>query len=137
MVTEAETIHFHKGRRKQVMILALSAIAVGLVVAAGLTTRYYTTPERIRAAAEAYLQRYAPGRVSVGLASFSWLDGIRLFDVAVADTLPRLSRPEAPPAVAAPSPFFTCREVRLTTELLPTAVGRLSIESIVAFEPPR
>ncbi|MFQ5494422.1 MAG: hypothetical protein ACE5EX_03490, partial [Phycisphaerae bacterium] len=68
--------------RRRVAILALPLTAVAAVL---LVYRHYTSPQRVCALAERYLQRYVNGDVTISRASFSWLDGIRLIDVAIGE----------------------------------------------------
>ena len=66
MNTDAETTRPRRRWGKVVTRIVLPTIAVSLVVTAVITVRRYTAPERIRAAAEAYLRQYTSGQVSVG-----------------------------------------------------------------------
>lgn len=45
--------------------------------------RWWTDPARLRRIAEAYLEKRVNGWVSVGSATFSWSEGVRLVDVAI------------------------------------------------------
>ena len=76
----------NKSRRRRRRVAGWAVLLLGLpLIGAGvLTYRHYADPERVRAEAEALLQQFALGRVRVGSAAFSILDGIRLFDVVVA-----------------------------------------------------
>ncbi len=118
-----------KWRRRAVVLFVLAAVATG----GGLVYRHYTDSVRIRRVAEAYLQEHLRelGRVTVGSARFSWLEGIRLKDVRIT---------EAPPATGPPGDHtsnvvFSCPEAQITLDPLSILVGKLSIKSIVAVEP--
>ncbi|MGB2985706.1 MAG: AsmA-like C-terminal region-containing protein [Phycisphaerae bacterium] len=116
-------------------VLALVLLVIG-VIAGALIYRHYTNPERIRAIAEAYLQRYTHGLVTVGSASFSWFGGVRLFDVTVEEVARAAARDGPRQVTTDPtSPVFSCREVRVTHDLASALIGDLKIQSIVALEP--
>jgi hypothetical protein len=98
----------------------------------------YTHPERIRALAKAYLQQRVRGTASIGSASYSWLRGVRLYDVAVRPPEAQPPRPASTVPATFDGPVFTCREVRLATARgvgRSLISGKLSVESVVAFEP--
>jgi len=134
-VTEARDRQPVSPRRKGWRRVLALVLVIAVVVAGGLFYRHYTNPERIRDFAKAYLQDYVRGPVTIGSASFSWWDGVRLFDVAICE-IPRRALQSAPPGVANPQiPVFSCREVRLTYDRASTVSRSLRIESIVALEP--
>ncbi|MFH1109544.1 MAG: hypothetical protein V1790_10165 [Planctomycetota bacterium] len=122
----------NKSRRRRRKVAGWAVLLLGLqLIGAGvLAYRHYADPERVRAEAEALLQQFALGRVRVGSAAFSILDGIRLFDVVVAGAPgeERLMPDDA-------DRVFSCREVLLTHDPLSALWGQLRIRSVVAIEP--
>ena len=116
-----------RGRRVVVILLAMLAVGLGTVV---WLYRHYTDPERIRQLAESRLQHYVGGRVSVGGARFSWVEGVCLSDVAVfaADAAGKGTH-------ATSDAVFTCREVRLQHDTKAALSGGLVIKNVTAVEP--
>lgn len=121
-------------RRRRRTLFVLFPIAIAVM--GYLLVRHYTRPERITAIAEAYLQQFTRGRVTVGDASFSLFGGVRLFDLRVdpvereasgGGTLVDGDRPMPP--------VFSCRETKVTHNLLSMLVGDFRIRSIVASQP--
>jgi hypothetical protein len=100
-----------------------------------LLYRHFTVAERIRAIAQAHLQRYTNGLVSVGGAKTSWLGGVRLFDVAVAEVGSETHDDSGTTAASRTRPVFSCREVRLTHDFASAVFGDLRIRSVVALQP--
>lgn len=113
------------------------AVIFGLLVAASIVGiavyRHYADPERVRAAAESYLQRLTNGRVRVASASFSIMNGIRLNDVTVWEPLRHDSK--AVPTPVPREPAFSCHEISIAHNPWALIRGRLEIESLVATEP--
>jgi len=118
-----------RGKRRTARRVVLIAFAMS-ALAVVLAHRRYADPERVRAEAEALLQQFAHGRVTVGSAAFSILDGIRLFNVEVAG-LPS----QVPSAPQTTDTVFSCREIRLSHDPLSALWGRIRIRSMVAVEP--
>lgn len=136
MSTEPFSLRPAKPRRRWLRRLLLLIPVVGVILAGLVLVRHYTHPERIRATAEDYLQRFAHGRVSVGSARFSLFGGIRLFDVTVSEvpheaTFSLDGRPSRRPI----TPVVSCREVKLTCDLTSIFVDRPRVRSVVAFAP--
>ena len=110
---------------------------VPVALAASLVAAYahYADPAYIRSAAEQYMQQFTTGRVTIGRASFSWLDGVRLHDVALYE--PKAS--SGPTSTAASrsldNAIFTCPHVLLETDLIASMLGKLTITSVIATEP--
>ncbi len=122
-------------RRRRRWLILLSAGVVCAVVAGGVANSHFTNPEYVRARAEAYLQQFLRGRVTVGAARLSWFDGIRLYDVTVTGASQGASAAASPAANHSPDNVFSCREIAVTHELLSTLTGQLIIRSIVAKQP--
>ncbi|MCH7870583.1 MAG: hypothetical protein IID33_02680 [Planctomycetes bacterium] len=120
------------GRRRRIVLLILSAATA---VTALQVYDHYTDPERIRALAEAYLQRYVRGRVTVGSAAFSWVNGVSLFDVSVAEVPAPTSSANADGEAVRSVPVFFCGVVRITHDSLSLLRGDLQIRSIEARGP--
>ena len=80
-------------RRRRVARWAVLLVGLVLIGTGMVTYRHYADPERVRAEVEALLQQFAHGRVRVGAARFSLLDGIRLLDVSVASVRAWSGRP--------------------------------------------
>lgn len=128
-----------KSNRSKGAKWTLRGICIFALLAVGLGVRSYLSkrmdPERVRSMAESFLQGLTKGEVSVGGASFSWWDGIRIFDVTVAEA----SRETDGTGVAYPpltsEPFFSCREIELAHDPWALMAGRLVIRSVVAKEP--
>ena len=116
-------------RRRAVVLFVLTLVATS----GGLIYRHYTDAERIRAIAEAYLQKHLRelGKVTIGSARFSWLEGIRLRDVRVTEASPAAG----PPGDHASNVVFSCPQAQITLDPLSILVGKLNIRSIVATEP--
>ncbi len=110
-------------------------IIVAVLIASGLVYRHYTNPERIRDLAKGYLQRYLRGPVTIGSASFSWWDGVRLFDVAVHEVQRGASQRTPPTGTTPLSPVLSCREVRLSHDRSSVLSGGLRVKGIMALEP--
>ncbi len=119
--------------RRMVLWLAPAALAIGAVAGAS-AYRSFANPERVRAEAEAHLQKLTNGRVSVGSATFSFFGGIHLFDVAVA-AAPHDGLAQEPWVPSVGENVFSCREAWLSHDPLSALWGRLRIRSIVAVEP--
>ncbi|MBI4718375.1 MAG: hypothetical protein HY763_11260 [Planctomycetes bacterium] len=123
------------GRRRRVRLPFLLAAAATTVLAIWGADRHFADPERIRARAEASLQEYFHGRVAVGAARFSWLEGITLRDVAVSEVPHGTGvRPDSL-VPKPPGSVFYCDRVELKPQVLPLLQGLLRIESVVAHEP--
>ena len=139
-----ETIQQGQKRGSRWRKIAGVAIAFLIVCGVGgaLTYRHFTNPERIRKIAEAVLQRYSTAKVSVGSASVTWQDGVRIFDVkfvARNDEFPgtTLVDPGDENARSALSaePVFSCREIRLVADRKSVFMGSPDIETVIAIEP--
>ncbi|MFQ5463863.1 MAG: hypothetical protein ACE5E5_14705, partial [Phycisphaerae bacterium] len=89
-----------------------------------------TAPERVRAVARRYLQRFARGDVHIGAAQFSWLEGITLWDVTVSDPKRTLALGKVDR-----QPIFSCRELRLDHDRWSVFSRHWRIRSVVALEP--
>ncbi len=112
-------------------------VAVGIVSVLGLLGVFiayhrFTDPERIRVAAEEYLQRWTSGQVHVESASFSLMGGIRLNDVSVLESI-RNGVPAGRATLS--SPVFSCHEILIEHDPWGLLRGRLNIESLVATRP--
>ena len=131
--------------RRRARYLILPAIALALLTFAGLIYRNLTDAERIRALAESYLEQYIQGRVVVGSASFSLLGGIQLSDVVVTGASRRLkpaarggesgSQDDSSGKENSGLSVMTCPRIEIAHNPWAALLGRLSIESLVAFEP--
>ncbi|MBU0717124.1 MAG: hypothetical protein KJ749_02660, partial [Planctomycetes bacterium] len=119
--------------RKRILALALVLVVAAFAGVVEIVRRHYVDPENIRAKAESYLQQFSRGRVTVGGATFSWLEGITLTDVAVAEAPDEVSG--SPGSVRRPDTVFSCPEVKLTHNLLAWGGDRLKITSLVALGP--
>lgn len=107
--------------------------------------KFHTNPNRIRQLTVAYLQNYLNGVVEIGEVEFSWADGVTLHDVALFQ--PGITETDSPipqPGETESSstgltlerlPIFSCREVKITHDLMAALSGTLKIHSIVAKEP--
>lgn len=124
--------------------MAAALLAILLAIGVGLGYRRLTSPERIRAMVEGYLQQYTNGRVRVGSASWSFTDGVQLRDVVVMpsahsanEKIDPLSHSAAEPSTSATElkPVFVCKRVRLTTDHGWRFFRRPRIEAILATEP--
>jgi len=110
----------HRRRRRMWWLVAITLL-VGVIGAGAVVYVRVADPERVRRAAEDYLQRYFAGPVSIRTAAFSWTEGVRLFDVAVGSPTPKaeavsggpIDQPDARGALDAVRPILTCREIRL------------------------
>jgi len=95
--------------------------------------QYFTSDERIRKQAVAFLTQFSGGEVRVGQARFSFFSGVALRDVLIA--LP----PEVDFDPTAKSlqdrQVFAAREVQLHHEPFSLLVGRLKVAEIVANQP--
>ncbi len=114
-------------------VVALLLIAAGVTI--GLAYRHYTSPERIRALAETYLQRYVRGPVTVGAAGFSWRRGVRLFDVTVMEPPGSTMDAGVFGNAGGAEPVFSCPEIRLVHDSFAALWGELRIRSITAVSP--
>ncbi|MCH7883740.1 MAG: hypothetical protein IIC01_00695 [Planctomycetes bacterium] len=131
--------------RRRARYLVLPAIALALLTFAGLIYRNLTDAERIRALAESYLEQYVHGRVKVGSASFSILGGIQLSDVVVTGASRRLkpaardgesgSQDDSSGKENSGLSVITCPRIEIAHNPWAALLGRLSIESLVVFEP--
>ncbi|MCH7925648.1 MAG: hypothetical protein IIC51_08955, partial [Planctomycetes bacterium] len=124
-----------KRRWKPIVVGLALLVPVALVVSLAAVYAHYSDPAYIRSAAEQYMQQFTTGRVTIGRASFSWLEGLRLYDVA-------LYEPEASPRPTSTAAsrslddaIFTCPHVLLETDLIASLWGQLTITSVVATEP--
>ena len=124
-----------KRRWKPIVVGLALLVPVALVVSLAAVYAHSSDPAYIRSAAEQYMQQFTTGRVTIGRASFSWLEGLRLYDVA-------LYEPEASPRPTSTAPsrslddaIFTCPHVLLETDLIASLWGQLTITSVVATEP--
>ncbi len=125
MTTDPQTLG---SRRRIWKAVCVSIVVLGAAfVAAESIYRHYTDPERVRAVAEDYLQSYVTGRVTIGSATVSLFNGVRLFDVSI-------SQPPQSTEVGN-RPVFSCEEIEISHSPLAALVGRLEIRSLVAFEP--
>lgn len=96
------------------------------VVAVVLVYRHYTNPLRVRALAEAYLQRLFLTRVTVGDARLSLFRSLELFDVSI-DSPNEAGRPV--------EPAFACRRLQLSHDVGAALWGTLRITSLIATTP--
>lgn len=117
-----------RSRRGRIVALML---AVLVPVVAGLVYRHYTHPERVRAMAEAFLQRFSHGRVSIESAELTWLSELRLVGVTVEEPL----RDDSSGRNQNSEPLFSCREVKLGLGLVSTLLGTPDVKSVLATEP--
>ncbi|MCH7591476.1 MAG: hypothetical protein IH989_01680 [Planctomycetes bacterium] len=117
-------------KRARRLRIALLVLACMLPLAGGFAYRYYTRPHRVRAMAEAFLQRHVNGRVRVGEAEWSWLPNLRLYNVTIDEPTD-----EALQSGDVEAPVFFCPEVRLELGLASMLFGRPALESIQAIEP--
>ncbi|MCO6439107.1 MAG: hypothetical protein J5J06_18595 [Phycisphaerae bacterium] len=136
------------GRFTRRLLVAILCTVGGVAIAIPLIYHRLTDSERIRRAAELYLQRYTTGLVRVGSASFSWDEGIRLHDVRVlasdADEESLLAgspakRSRLSSTVDSGEPtrntYCTASEVAIEPSLTSVLLGGLGIESITAVHP--
>jgi hypothetical protein len=114
--------------------VGLIALIVALLTAWSIYG-HYTDPERIRAFAEDYLHRYLRGGVTIGSAEFSWFEGIRLFDVAVAEPGHSAGASVSERNDVPVDSVFTCRELKLVHNRLAALRDGFAILSVAAFEP--
>jgi len=132
-----------RSRWKRAAVLTI--LAFGLL-ACVFAYRNYTDPIRVRFLAEQYLSRFVTGRVTVSAAQFSFVEGVRLFDVTIEDVPIRKPAPSDRADENSPTdsihgkpssaiPAFWCRELELKHDPLAALVGTLRIESILALEP--
>lgn len=119
-------------RKRRGRWIAYGIVLLSAAIAAHLAVKRLTDPMRLRAIAEAYLQQFVPGRASVTSASFSWLDGIHLFDVRVYD---EQGTGDSPVDSAGSGLLFSAHEIKLTPDLVSAITGNLAIRSVVAFLP--
>ncbi|MCH7595069.1 MAG: hypothetical protein IID35_00790 [Planctomycetes bacterium] len=124
---ESTTIS-RRRRRNRTLVLATALLCV-LGVAGAIAYNTYSNPERIRSVAESYLQRFTPQRVTVGSATFSFLEGVRLYNVAVANS------PTTPNVPGSSTPIFFAEEIRLEYDPWQAMRGRLAIQSLLALSP--
>ena len=123
-------------RRWRPIVVGLAVVVpVALVASLMAVYAHYADPAYIRSAAEQYMQQFTTGRVTIGRASFSWFDGIRLYDVALYE--PESSRRRTATTVreSLDDAIFTCPHVRLETDLIASMLGKLTITSVVATAP--
>lgn len=149
----------HRARRR---LIALMLLSVGGVITGRAVYNHYTSPERIRRIAVAFLERHTHGQVAIERASFSWLGGVRLFNVSVRDMhtpnggppigmsiagpgdapSPRLTEPPRRADVARSSKppseragLFTCRRVDVQHSPWWMLLGRFRVIAATAYEP--
>lgn len=134
--------HAHHGPLRRVLGVLMLAILVG----SALGYRHLTDPQRVRQAAERYLQSLIGGKVTVSSAEFSLFEGIRLSQVWIsertkvdqrktpvaAEAADRGPGPTLPPASTT---VFSCAELRLRHRLADVFLGRLTVDEIVAVRP--
>jgi len=125
--TRQTAIGQRTGRLRRTLLLVF---LFAVVLTGYLLVRHYTSSERIKAIAEVYLQQFTHGRVTIGSASFSFLDGVRLYDMTVDPVQAEGSSGNRPVP-----PVFSCREAKLTHDLMSTLVGDFKINSIVVSQP--
>ena len=113
----------HKPRRR-LWRWILIAMPLVLALTGFVAYRYYTNPQRVRALAEAYLQRYTVGRVEVQSATFSWADGITLYDATITE-----------PPQRGDDVVFHCRRLELSLNTSALIHGGMPVRSILAVEP--
>jgi hypothetical protein len=109
------------------------AVFLVLVCAAWFVYSRYTDPERVRRLAQAYLQQYVTGKVTVRAASFSWFDGVELLDVSISE--PATPADAMPGEATWPGTVFSCERALLRHEPWPVLFGKLNIRSITAYAP--
>ncbi len=115
--------------------LLLAVLLIGVIAVSWWVLRRYTDSERVRAMAEAYLQRYAVGRVVVAGADFSWRDGVHLYDVEVFEAPRDGAAPGGDDSDVPAEPVFSCRFIELGCDPWEALLGRLTFESITAGAP--
>lgn len=128
------------GWRKIVGVAMAFLIVLGLGCA--MAYRHFTDPERIRNIAEAELQRYSTAKVTVGSASVTWRDGVRVFNVnfvapndGLQDSSLVVPGDENARSALSVEPVFSCREIRLVADRKSILMGRPDIETVIAIEP--
>ena len=117
-----------KPRRRFRNIVLVATCGCAIVVAA---YHYYTRPARIRQIIEARIQRFVNADVSVGGATFSWLNGVRVTDLSVTRPIAR-GKEGNDHAAANDDLIFSCPLVRLTHDPYAILLGRLDLTSVVA-----
>ena len=120
-------------RRFRFIAFTIASIAILPLLVIWQFTSYFNN-ERIRSMAQDYLQQYSPGQVTVGSAEFSWLDGIVLTDVSIADTAD-MPIDDGSPASDFAFPTFSCPSVMLTPRWTESLSSGLRIDAITAIEP--
>ncbi|MGD2111063.1 MAG: hypothetical protein PVI86_16930, partial [Phycisphaerae bacterium] len=134
--TDPPRVPSPRPRTKRLRRWVVPLILLLLVLAGYAVVRSYTSPDRIKSIAETYLQQFTRGRVSVGGASFSFFDGVRLYDMIIQPATDELLSDGTISGARRPTPpVFSCRETKITHDLLPTLLGNFSIKSIVASQP--
>jgi hypothetical protein len=104
-------------------------LLAALVGATWLVYNHYTDAERLRKLAEDYLQQHVTGKVHVRGASFSWRDGLELFDVSI-------DEPPPPPGERRPNtPVFSCERLTLSHDRWRLLLGELIIRTIMTHAP--
>ncbi|MEK6674359.1 MAG: hypothetical protein AABZ47_01740 [Planctomycetota bacterium] len=117
-------------RRYWVTCVVTFILLVSIFITAALLYREAVHPDRIRAMVENAVQRHLGGRFTVGQASFTWLEGVRLSDVAI-DMRSSVHRPEA----TSPPPLFYCRQITVGVQPFSALWGPLQIDSVTAIDP--
>ncbi|RME37164.1 MAG: hypothetical protein D6788_10075, partial [Planctomycetota bacterium] len=94
-----------------------------------------TSPDRVRAAAERYLQQFVSGPVSIGGARFSWNGTVRLDDVKIAPVPVEPAAPAKTPAARFERPVFSCRRLTLRYDRWALLRGKVRVLAIAAVQP--
>lgn len=108
-----------------------------LVIVVGVLYHRYTDSARVRAHAEAYLQKFLSSPVSVKSASFSLFEGVRLHGVTIVDPFfEKISRSAGSSAARnSAGTVFYCEEIHIEHDPMAALGGKLLIRSLIAFEP--
>jgi len=118
-------------------IIVLAVLALVFLVVAGVLYRRFTDSARVRADAEAYLQRFFGTRVSVKSASFSFLEGVQLHGVAIQDPYAEKVASSGETLVPPNSSgtVFYCESIKIEHDPWAALGGKLVIRSLIAEAP--
>jgi len=107
-------------------------IVVGMLAAGLWLYLHRIDPVRIGAEATRYLQQYVSGEVRIDHASFSWLGGVNLYDVALYEAS---KNGTAAVDNATREPVLSCRRIELTHDPLALLWGEWRVRSVIAHAP--
>ncbi len=119
-------------RRWWVMV---SVVAAGSTIMVGLLYRRACDPQRIRLRVENGLRQVLNARVALGGAAFSWVYGVRLFDLRI----DRNGRENATKSDTGrdigDETVLVCRELRVTKPWWSWLTGDPAVDAVIAMEP--